>query len=172
MRTGPFFLALLLCALPGEAQGNFLGRVVGVSDGDTVTVLDEARVSHKIRILGIDAPEKNQPYGKVSKQVFSDLLMGRQVEVRGKKRDRYGRELAKVMVDGRDAGLEQVKAGMAWWYRHYSGDQPSEDRGRYEAAERAAQTGRRGLWIDPDPQPPWEFRRAKRSKNPSFAFSW
>lgn len=89
------------------------GRVVGVSDGDTVTVLDAGRRQHKFRLLGIDAPEKDQDFGERSKQSLSDLVFGKDVMVEYEKKDRYGRTLGKVVVGGRSANLEQVRAGLA-----------------------------------------------------------
>ena len=95
------------------------GRVVGVADGDTVTVLDASRQQHKIRLMGIDAPEKRMPYGNRSKQSLSDLIFDRQVQVEYNKKDRYGRTVGKIIVDGVDANLAQIKAGMAWHYKQY-----------------------------------------------------
>jgi endonuclease YncB( thermonuclease family) len=89
------------------------GRVVGVADGDTITVLDDNKVLHKIRLAGIDAPEKKQPFGQRSKQRLSDLVFDKAVTVETNKRDKYRREVGKVLVDGTDANLEQVKRGMA-----------------------------------------------------------
>jgi endonuclease YncB( thermonuclease family) len=134
------------------------GRVVGVADGDTVTVLDPANRQHKIRLAGIDAPEKAQPFGQRSKASLSNMVFGRQVIAECGKMDRYRREVCKIIVNGVDANLEQVKAGMAWWYRKYAKEQQAEDRAAYEKAEAEAQAGRRGLWSDPKPMPPWEWR--------------
>jgi endonuclease YncB( thermonuclease family) len=139
------------------------GRVVGVSDGDTVTVLDADRRQHKIRLLGVDAPEKDQDFGERSRQNLSDLVFGKDVTVEYEKQDRYGRTLGKVMVGGRSANLEQVRAGLAWFYRHYAEDVPEADREALDGAEREARQGKRGLWTQPDPTPPWDFRRGGRA---------
>ena len=103
---------LLLAALACTAA-TIEGRVVGVADGDTITVLDANAVQHKIRLAGIDAPEKKQPFGQRSKQSLSDLVFDKAVTVETNKRDKYRREVGKVLVGGVDANLEQVKRGMA-----------------------------------------------------------
>ncbi len=114
-------LALVLAALaPWAVAESFTGRVVGIADGDTLTVLDVQRVQHKIRLAGVDAPENRQAFGQVSKQRLSDQVFGRDVELDCGGPDRYGREVCVVLRDGQDINLEQVRAGMAWWYRQYS----------------------------------------------------
>ena len=135
------------------------GSVVAVQDGDTVTVLDGERVPHRIRIAGIDAPEKGQAFGQAAKERLARLVHGRHVEARCPKRDRYGREVCSVFLGTRDVGLEQVRGGYAWWYRDYAREQTLDDRANYEAAENDARQARRGLWFDPTPQPPAAFRR-------------
>jgi len=138
------------------------GRVVGVSDGDTVTVLDGTKTQHKIRLAGIDAPESKQAFGQASKKHLSDLVFGRDVTLDCGKTDKYRREVCVVMVGGQDANLAQVKAGMAWWYRQYQREQSAAQRSSYEGAETAAKARRIGLWQEADPVPPWEWRHAKR----------
>src|SRR5262245_9242443 len=93
------------------------GRVVAISDGDTITVLDDSKTQHKIRIAGIDAPEKGQPFGERSKRNLSALAFQKTVEARCHKKDRYGREVCTVYLAGRDLGLEQIRTGMAWHYK-------------------------------------------------------
>ena len=137
------------------------GQVVGVADGDTITVLDADKVQHKIRLAGIDAPEKKQAFGNRSKESLSDLVFDKTVNVEADKRDRYGREIGKVFVNGQDVNLVQVERGMAWFYRQYQREQSPNDRKLYEAAEDAAKADRRGLWRDSDPVPPWDFRHGK-----------
>jgi len=154
--------AALLLALAFTANAETItGRVVGVADGDTITVLDADKVQHKIRLAGIDAPEKKQAFGQRSKQSLSDLAFGKDVIVETTKRDKYRREIGKVLVNGRDVNLVQVERGMAWFYRQYQREQSPNDRRLYEAAEDAAKANKRGLWRDADPVPPWEFRRNK-----------
>ena len=131
-----------------------------MADGDTITVLDANRQQNKVRLTGIDAPEKFQPFGNRSRQHLSALVHGRDVVVEWNKRDRYGRILGKVLVGSVDANLEQIRAGLAWHYKQYEREQSREDRETYASAELDARTAKRGLWIDPAPIPPWEFRRA------------
>jgi endonuclease YncB( thermonuclease family) len=121
-------------------------------------VLESTNTQHKIRLAGIDAPEKKQPYGQRSKQSLSDLVFDKQVMVETDKRDKYKREVGKVLVGGMDANLEQVSRGMAWHYKAYEREQTPNDRKLYAAAENEAKAARRGLWADADPMPPWEFR--------------
>ena len=112
-------------------------RVVGVSDGDTITVLDSYNQQHRIRLYGIDAPEKKQPFGNRAKQNLSSLAFGGST-VEWSKLDRYGRIVGKVTVSGEDVGLRQLQAGLAWWYRQYAREQRPQDRATYAQAEDAA----------------------------------
>ena len=156
------FVALAFLPSPGVAA-TLTGRVVGVHDGDTITVLDASRQQYKIRLAGIDAPESKQAFGTRSKQNLSKWVYDRQVIVEWNKRDRYGRTVGVILVDGHDVNLEQVRAGMAWWYRQYAKEQTPDDRHLYELAENEAKAAKRGLWADPAPVPPWEFRRKGRN---------
>lgn len=140
-------------------QAKFAGRVVSIDDGDTLMVLDGADRTYTIRLQGIDAPEAGQAFGDRSRQNLSDLAFGKQVEVESYKRDRYGRTVAKVLVDGDDICLEQIKAGMAWHYKYYQKEQSAADRELYATAENGARAKRQGLWSDDSPVPPWQFRR-------------
>ena len=135
-----------------------VGRVVSVADGDTITVLDAANVQHKIRFSGIDAPEKKQAFGQRSKESLSDMVFGKTVNVETEKRDKYGRQIGKVLINGQDVNLVQVESGMAWFYRQYQRDQSANDQRRYAAAEDSARVNKRGLWRDAQPTPPWDFR--------------
>jgi endonuclease YncB( thermonuclease family) len=134
------------------------GKVVSVADGDTITVLDADKTQHKIRLNGIDAPEKAQPFGQLSKQSLSDLVFGKTVQIDANKVDRYGREVGTVMVDGVDANLEQIKRGMAWHYKAYQLEQTVTDRAAYAAAEKDGVAASLGLWQDTKPVPPWDWR--------------
>jgi endonuclease YncB( thermonuclease family) len=154
-------LLLGLLATPLAAAETVTGRVVGVADGDTITILDTSNQQHRIRINGIDAPEKAQAFGQVSKQNLARLAFGRGAVADCPKRDRYGRQVCLVRVDGIDVGLAQVEAGLAWWYRKYAKEQSPQDRATYAAIEQEAQEARRGLWRDPDPVPPWEWRHSR-----------
>jgi endonuclease YncB( thermonuclease family) len=138
------------------------GLVVGVTDGDTITVLDGNNTQHKIRLGGIDAPEKKQAFGNVSKKSLSDLVYDKRVDVDWHKHDRYGRIVGKVIVDGIDANLAQIKRGMAWYFKKYKSELVLEDRLSYSHAQESAENERLGLWVDNSPIAPWVFRKAQR----------
>jgi endonuclease YncB( thermonuclease family) len=163
---GPLFRwlagAAALCLLASLAHGRnraLEGQVVAVHDGDTVTLLDGIQVQHRVRIAGIDAPERRQPFGAGARENLARLVHGRCVQAHCHKRDRFGRDVCSVFVEARDVGLEQVRDGLAWWYRAYAREQRIEDRASYEAAEGEARSARRGLWHDANPQAPWAWRR-------------
>lgn len=139
------------------------GRVIAIQDGDTLTVLDAQHVEHRIRLMGIDAPEKRQPWGDQSKAHLGRLTFGQTVTVDWRKRDRYQRIVGKVLTsDGADACLAQVTAGLAWHYTKYQREQTPEDREAYAAAEATARASGAGLWQDTHPIPPWEWRHPPR----------
>ena len=123
------------------AAQTLTGRVVRVADGDTVTVLDSSNTQHRIRLEGIDAPESHQAFGTQSKKNLSDMVFGKDVTVVYQKTDQYGRLVGKIMLDGKDVNLEQVKAGMAWHYKEYQREQTPEDRELYAKAEDEARSG-------------------------------
>ena len=152
-------LAVFVC---DALAATLAGRVVGVSDGDTVTVLTAENRQFKIRLSGIDAPEKKQPFGAHAKETLSRQLFGQAVTVEWTKTDRYGRIVGKIEVDGVDANLEQIREGSAWVYTQYLRELPVEDRKLYLEAERQAKSERRGLWRDNDPEPPWQWRHERR----------
>ena len=152
------FLAVLLLAT-GVAAEEFRGKVVGVADGDTITVLHDGR-PEVVRLNGIDAPEKGQAFGERAKQFTASLAFGKTVSVRSTERDRYGRTIGDVTLpDGRSLSQEVLRAGHAWWFRRYSTDHRLAN---LEAQARAAHTG---LWADSNPVPPWEWRRARRDRS-------
>ncbi len=146
------------------------GKVVKITDGDTLYVLDANYKEHKIRLAGIDAPERRQAYGLASRKHLLSIVAGKQVTVEYQKRDRYGRIVGKVWVDGVDACLEQVKAGLAWHYKKYQHAQSAEDRELYADAENKARNDRLGLWRENNPMPPWEHRRLLGESYQSGAF--
>ena len=165
------FPAMLLMVGIGASAETLTGMVVGVADGDTITVLDANREQHKIRVAGIDAPEKAQPFGQRSKESLSAMVFGKEVDVQWNKRDRYQRIVGKVWVQPvscptcpktLDAGLAQLTLGLAWWYQKYAKEQSPEDAGRYEFAEQEARAKRAGLWADGQPIPPWDWRKEAR----------
>lgn len=150
---------------------NLTGRVVGVADGDTLTILTFQNQQHRIRIAGIDAPEKAQPFGNRSKQNMERMAKGKEALADCPKTDRYGRKVCKVWVQPGDCptcgmtldvGYAQVSAGLAWWYRAYAKEQSAEDRGLYESEENEARLRRHGLWIESSAVPPWDWRRNKK----------
>lgn len=160
--TMRFFLGALLLVSCWSHAGTYEGRVVGVSDGDSITVLDSAKRQHKVRLAGIDAPELKQAFGQASKRNLSALVFGKTVVVETEKRDRYDRQIGTVLVEGRDANLAQIEAGLAWHYKQYAKQQSPVDQKLYSEAESDASSSRRGLWKDRNPQAPWDFRRQKR----------
>ncbi len=158
-------LAITLALAYTANAETITGLVVGIADGDTITVLDADKVQHKIRLSGIDAPEKKQPFGNRSKESLSELAFDKTVNVETSKRDRYGRQIGKVLVNGQDVNLVQIERGMAWFYRQYQREQSPSDRRLYEAAEDAARADKRGLWRDADPMPPWVWRKQQKNKD-------
>lgn len=171
MQHNPFFLLAFLL-ISTSAAADITGIVVGVADGDTVTVLDTNKAQHKVRLAGIDSPEKAQPFGQRAKQRMSALVFGKVVRLEGDKRDRYGRTVAKVWVSPPDcqrcpqtldAGLAVLTSGLAWHYKKYQNEQSPEDRERYAFAEDEARSKRAGLWAEANPVPPWEWRKSRRS---------
>ena len=153
------------------------GKVIKVADGDTVTIVDDSGRKHRVRLAGIDAPEKDQPYGDVSTQSLNKLVSDKIVTIKYEKRDRYKRIVGKVLVDPPgevfcmavdcvkkiDAGLEQIKAGLSWHYKYYQMEQSEEDRRLYSEAELEARKTQIGLWKDEEPIAPWEWRRKGKS---------
>lgn len=140
------------------------GRVVAVVDGDTIEVVDASNTLTRIRIRGIDAPEKAQAFGSASKQQMSSLVFNRDVRVFWQEKDRYGRTLGRVDVDGHDVGLQMVQAGMAWHFKRYENSQPPEERIVYANAELEARQSKTGLWADTSPVAPWDYRKSKRGQ--------
>jgi endonuclease YncB( thermonuclease family) len=152
---------LVLAAFSLHAQ-TITGKVVSVADGDTITVLDSERTQHKIRLAGIDAPERKQPFGQRAREHLSSMVAGRVVSVPAKKQDRYGRTVGVVIVEGRDANLAMVTAGLAWHYKKYEQEQAALDRQLYAEAEVKAKSARLGLWSDAAPIAPWDWRAGVR----------
>jgi len=141
-----------------HAENVIIGRVIGVSDGDTITVL-ENRTQHKIRLFGIDTPERGQAFGNKAKQFTADLVFGKSVRVIRQDVDRYGRIVGIVYVGNACVNEVLVENGFAWVYRQYCKLPLCSV---WFGLEAQAKAGKRGLWADPDPMPPWEFRRAGR----------
>lgn len=163
VRFGLLIALILLPAFSAISQEitAFSGKVVGISDGDTITVLDNKKQQHRIRIAGIDAPESGQAFGQKAKNYLSDLVFEKIVTVIGKKTDRYGRLVAQVFVEGRDVGYSMTWAGFAWHYKEYENEQSKQDRKLYDEAEKFARFAKANIWSEPKPVPPWEFRKGE-----------
>lgn len=144
----------------GTPDPNANAEVVGVHDGDTITVrmIDTGR-QDRVRLATIDAPELNQPYGRASKKSLSDLVFGKKVRLDFVDRDQYGRLVSEVFVNGLNVNAEQIRRGFAWYYRKYQGQQTQEQQRLYAAAEDSAKQQGLGLWRDQNPVPPWEWRK-------------
>jgi endonuclease YncB( thermonuclease family) len=138
------------------------GRVVGVADGDTITVLTTAREQVKVRLEGIDAPEKAQPYGQASKQSLSQLVFRRQVRLECDKTDRFRRKVCRVFRGEMDVNREQIARGMAWHFDRYADEQPEDERRADEQAEMSARGRGTGLFADPRAVAPWDWRAARK----------
>ena len=149
---------LCLCLAKAVSAAEFVGRVVAIADGDTLTVL-ASREQIKVRLSDIDAPERKQPFGARSRQSLAELCGTREATVLEGGKDRYGRTLGRVICGGVDANTEQVRRGMAWVYERYA----PKDSPLY-AMQARARAEQRGLWADPRPVPPWEWRADERAR--------
>ncbi|MBN1279896.1 MAG: thermonuclease family protein [Chlorobiaceae bacterium] len=152
-----FILPIILLMFAACQDAPDSGRVIRVADGDTITILHNDNKQEKIRLYGIDAPEKSQPFGRKARKYTSSLVFGKQVLIRTMDRDRYGRNVAWVYVGEKNINAELVKAGYAWHYRKYSNDR------QLQQLEEEARNARRGLWRDAKPVPPWKYRVKKRN---------
>ena len=150
--------AMVICGLPiyPAYADTFRGLVVGITDGDTIKVLKDDKEQIKVRLVEIDAPEKRQAFGNRSKETLSDYCFNKVATLAEKGKDRYGRTLARVTCNGVDVNAEMVRVGMAWVYDKYV-----TDRSLY-ALQDEARAARRGLWVDADPMPPWEWRHGPK----------
>ena len=155
LRGGCVGILLLLCA--PLANADFFGGVIGIIDGDTIEVLHNQHAT-RIRLSGIDCPEKHQAFGTRAKQAASELVYGKEVTLQTYGKDKYGRTLADVLLpDGTNVNHTLVKDGWCWWYRKYA---PSD--AGLERFENEAREARKGLWADPQPVPPWEWRKGSK----------
>lgn len=153
-------LLLILLSTSFHASSEILhGRVVRITDGDTITVLSKEKQQHKIRLAGIDTPERKQPFGHRAKESLSDMIFNKDVTVEWDKKDRWGRIIGKVLSGTEDVNLKQVEIGHAWWYRRYAHEQSTSDQELYKRAEDKAKHAGRGLWREPSPVPPWDWRK-------------
>jgi endonuclease YncB( thermonuclease family)/methylphosphotriester-DNA--protein-cysteine methyltransferase len=181
LKAALFFILMLVCAWAGAAQQAssvgaqqtgaaraqtqtnnvqlvIEGQVINVHDGDTITVLDKDNKKFHIRLQGIDAPELKQARGAESQANLSRMVMGKQVSIVWTKVDKYRRTVGTIMLNGKDINIEQVKAGMAWHFKKYADEQDPKDRVTYAKAEEEARAAKLGLWQDPNPTPPGDYR--------------
>lgn len=171
MRPAFLFVTLLFCGLLFAASPKvveeFSGKVVGVTDGDTITVLVNNE-SIKVRLEGIDAPESGQSFGTKSKQALSEMVFGKQVTIRKTGEDRYGRTLGVVVVGDVDANAKMIQDGWAWHFKKYN------DEERLAKLEVEARGAKRGLWAEATPLAPWDYRARlkKPEKQDSDALHW
>ena len=156
------YVSFLLCFLTLFSFAMELtGKVVRVTDGDTITVLCDQKMV-KIRLNEIDSPERGQPFGKAAKKFTSDLAFGKEVTVQTHGQDKYGRTIGNVILpNGNNLNRELVKAGLAWWYRKYSKDESIGE------LEKEAREKKLGLWADKNPIPPWDWRKGVRTSTKS-----
>jgi len=164
-------IALALFAVAEAASGGerLEGHVIAVHDGDTITVLDREHIQHRVRLGGIDAPEKGQRYSRAARNELARRVFERWVRVEWNKIDAYGRLIGKVTQAGQDAGRDQLAAGMAWWLRPFAYEQSLADQQEYADVEARAREQRRGLWRDRNPVPPWVWRRKHPDRSRSRA---
>ncbi|MBI1324379.1 micrococcal nuclease [bacterium] len=147
----------LILSIALLTAGEIEGKVVAITDGDTITVLvNQEQV--KVRLDGIDAPERSQAFGTQAREKLAELAFGKTVKVVTHGKDRYGRTIGTVFAEGRSANLEMVRAGLAWHYVEYPKDTELAD------AEAKARAEKRGLWADKSPVAPWEFRKRPAKK--------
>lgn len=149
-------LILIIFFLPAVAISQLTGRVVGITDGDTFTLLDSNKNQIKIRLHGIDCPEKSQPFSNNCKKYLTELIYLKQVSIQTSGTDRYGRKLGIVMLGKLVINEKMLSAGMAWHFKQY------DSRKEWARLEEKARAQRVGLWADEDPVPPWKWRKTKR----------
>jgi micrococcal nuclease len=147
-----------LLAAPPATETTLQLKVTSVHDGDTLTGINESNEQVKVRLDAIDAPELSQPYGQASRKALGEKVFGKVVTVTTKKRDQYGRVIGHVIVDKRDVNLELLEEGAVWHYGQYDRNK------RLREAEQAARTAKKGLWREPDPVAPWDWRKTERER--------
>ncbi len=163
----PILLSALLCSTARAVDVEFSGKVIGISDGDTIRVLRDGRTQVTIRLHGIDAPESGQDFGTRAKQATSELAFGKVVTVKERDTDRYGRTVAEVILpDGRSLNHDPVGQEMTWWFREYA----PKDR-ELAALEAGAKAAHRGLWSVPGAIPPWKAAKNLRVSVPTL-YRW
>ncbi|EAV47249.1 nuclease (SNase-like) protein [Methylophilales bacterium HTCC2181] len=161
---GKLIILLCLSVMFGHAHADVKGRVIRVVDGDTIILQEMNGKIIKVRLLGIDAPELDQPFGYESSALLTSFVENKMVYVASNKKDRYQRLLGKVLMKEKDINYQLIKNGYAWHFKRYSSNQKKNDVLLYADAEKEAQQFRRGLWKALSPKPPWEWRK-KSVKN-------
>ncbi|MFO0120834.1 MAG: thermonuclease family protein [Burkholderiales bacterium] len=146
------------------------GRAIDVADGDTFVLLDDLGKRWRVRLAGIDAPESSQPWADRSRQKLREWLSDERVLLAPIKTDPYGRLVARILVPSADpaservdAGLMLVESGLAWHFKRYKADQSPAEFAAFAEAENRARQAHRGLWSEPDPEPPWAYRERQRA---------
>jgi len=165
MRVITLSVTLLFLLIPFTAQATIIyGKVVHIADGDTLTILTESKKQVKVRLAGIDTPEKMQPFGNRSKQALAALTFKKQARVEVETKDKYGRTVGTIFIKGQNINAEMIRQGMAWVYRKYTNDQ------KLYSLEAEAKQAKRGLWATKKPIEPWLWRKGKRTVNhdPTF----
>ncbi len=156
-RIFPLCIISLVLSVHPVLANDFSGSVVSVLDGDTIDVLHTGK-AERIRLHGIDCPEKKQAYGQKAKHAASALVFGKEVTLHTFGKDKYGRTIGDVLLpDGTNVNQELVKEGWCWWYRKYA---PGDT--MLERLESEAREAKKGLWVEPNPVPPWEWRKRSR----------
>ena len=152
-----FFIILLLSPVVLlSGKNDIQGKVVKVADGDTITILDSENKQIKIRLYGIDAPEKAQDFGKISRNYMSQLVAGKTIDVTVIDKDRYGRSIGRIKIDDKEVAEEMLKSGLAWLYTAYCKIPECE---RWKVLEDEARVAKIGLWSNPTAQEPWKWRK-------------
>ena len=165
------FIIIILFLTSTYTFADFNADIVRIIDGDTIDVLDGNNKKLRIRLLGIDTPESEQPFGHESSTHLKKILNGKSVIIISKPNKNkpytlgyYNRVIGKVILHGRDINLEMIEKGMAWHFKKYKKNQPIEDRYSYNNAENEAQEKKIGLWSDQNPLPPWKWRKLDKKR--------
>jgi endonuclease YncB( thermonuclease family) len=156
------FALLILCCSSSVSADSITGRVVNISDGDTLTLVAANQSRKTIRLAGIDAPEKLQDFGPQAKQQLTALCLDKPAQVEVRTIDRYGRSVARVSCDDVDVASVMLEKGMAWHFTRYASSQPAQEAESDKAAQTRAKNDRIGLWVAPEPVAPWGWRAKQR----------
>jgi endonuclease YncB( thermonuclease family) len=141
------------------------GKVIGIADGDTLTILIDGNSQVKVRLAGIDAPEKTQAFGNASKKLLSNKVFSQNIKVEARGKDKYGRVLGIIRLGDQDINEYMIAEGLAWHYKKYAKDQPAGEADQYSRTEEIARLNKKGLWVQENPTPPWDYRAEKKKSN-------